>query len=161
VQKVQPQGKRCAHRSTEGQPLPKPVRDVHLIGLLHGCLVAVPTLHPLYPDHYVGVLPHQIPMGFRRISSYPPGCSSPILTLRLASISAASTAAWAYARRKCGSACHGSVSQWAASPFSATRVPRPVPRGRGPCPCSRPSGLGVSPTSPRRSRAQPARRGGR
>jgi hypothetical protein len=25
-------------------------------GFLHGCLVALPTLHPLYPDHYSRVL---------------------------------------------------------------------------------------------------------
>ena len=72
--------------------MPKPVRDVHLTGIvqvgvsgngargaakdtlqdsyhlalagywpeldgfLHGCLVALPTLHPLFPDHYVRIL---------------------------------------------------------------------------------------------------------
>jgi hypothetical protein len=68
--------------------------------------------------------------------------SSFILTLRLASTSAASTAAWAFSRRRCRLAYSGSVSQWRAS---ASRGPARLPcrRDRGLGPSLRPSGLAV------------------
>ena len=61
---------------------------------------------------------------------YPPGCSSFILTFRLASISAASTAACAFSSRRCRMAYSGSVSQWRASAFMATSSPASPERSR-------------------------------
>src|SRR5215212_9713376 len=63
---------------------------------------------------------------------YPPERCSPsfILTLRLASTSAASTAAWAFSRRRCSTAYSGAVSQWRASAFSAASSPASPERSR-------------------------------
>src|SRR5215213_1365459 len=61
---------------------------------------------------------------------YPPGRSSFILTLRLASISAASTAACAFSRRRWRTAYSGLVSQWWASAFRAANSPARPERSR-------------------------------
>jgi hypothetical protein len=42
--------------TVRGQPYRKMrAQRVHQLDSLHGCLVAPPTLHPLYPGHNVGV----------------------------------------------------------------------------------------------------------
>jgi hypothetical protein len=76
---------------------------------------------------------------------YPPDCCSPssILTLRLASTSAASTAAWAFSRRRCSTAYSGAVSQWRASAFSAASSPASPERSRAVYPWLRPAGPAV------------------
>src|SRR5215218_7501582 len=51
-------------------------------------------------------------------------------TLRLASTSAAATAACAAAKRCCRVAYSGSVSQWVASPFNAASSPTSAERSR-------------------------------
>jgi hypothetical protein len=61
---------------------------------------------------------------------YPPGCSSFRRTLRLASISAASTAACAFSRRRWRTAYSGLVSQWWASVFRAASSPARPERSR-------------------------------
>jgi hypothetical protein len=61
---------------------------------------------------------------------YPSGCSSFNLTLRLASISAASTAACAFSRRRWRTAYSGLVSQWRASAFRAASSPASPERSR-------------------------------
>src|SRR5215210_764876 len=62
----------------------------------------------------------------------PPSCytSSFIFTLRLASTSAASTAAWAFSSRRCRTAYSGLVSQWCASAFRAASSPASPERSR-------------------------------
>jgi hypothetical protein len=61
---------------------------------------------------------------------YPSGRSSCILTLRLASISAASTVACAFSSRRCRTAYSGLVSQWWASAFRAASYPARPERSR-------------------------------
>jgi hypothetical protein len=57
-------------------------------------------------------------------------CPSFILTLRLASTSAASTAAWAFSRRRCSAAYSTPVSQWRASALRAASSPESPERSR-------------------------------